>query len=55
MKKVKVRNFVQKNVQLFNSPQVFTDKKKEFKKGNTKYKSEVFKDYSKELSKVTIH
>lgn len=39
--KVKVRNFVQEHVMLFNSPKIFCDRKKAMKSGYLKHK----KDY----------
>lgn len=38
MQNIKQRNLVQKHVMAFNRPTVFKDRKKESKKGYTKYK-----------------
>lgn len=43
-KDVKIRNFVQMHAQEFNKPKVFKDRKKEFKKGNFKYKRSSYED-----------
>lgn len=43
-KQIKIRNFVQMHVQEFNKPKVFKDRKKEFKKGNFKYKRSSYED-----------
>ena len=38
--KVKIRNFVQEHVMLFNCPKIFCDRKKAMKSGYQKHKSD---------------
>ena len=52
-KQIKQRNFVQQHVMEFNKAQVFVERKKEFKKGNSKYKVNYLKSDCSDRSLLT--